>query len=301
VDVRDLGTGKPVAGWRPAGAREPGGELLYAALLSADRALTLTRGGELAVWSVPGAKAVYSLRLPGAGVPARSPGRKYLFVPQGETVRVIEAATGQLAGDLHTDTTPRPTVGLPPPGPWSHSPLAVRPDGKELTALLLPAGQTPQVRRWDLTTAKLHDRFALPGPGMSPASAVRYAGPDHLLLADSELLGLASRSPVWRYSRPTGPFTATPAAGPLWYVAGEFAPPVAALTGTAAARAVPSAVLVAAELPHPAAAAALKAAADNTADNLLGPGKTVRLKLNLAGERDDKVTASVRATLADAL
>jgi hypothetical protein len=60
-------------------------------------------------------------------------------------------------------------------------------------------------------------------------------------------------------------------------------------------------VLVAAELPHPAAAAALKAAADNTADNLLGPGKTVRLKLNLAGEPGDKVTESLRATLADAL
>jgi hypothetical protein len=301
VDVWDLDTGKPVAGWRPALVREPGGELLYASLLSADRVLTLTRGGELAVWSVPGAKAVYTARVPGLGVPARSPGRKYLFALQGDVVRVIEAATGRLAGDLPADAAPAPTYTLPP-GPWAHPPLAVRPDGQELVALLAqPAGAGPQVRRWDLTTAKLTDRSPFPGTGVTPTTAVRYAGPDHLLVADTELFGLTSRAIEWRYVRPAMAHPAASADGRYWYVAGGFASPSAAAAGAAAAHVAAPAVLVAVELPHPTAVAALKAASDNTADNLLGPGKTVGLKLDLADAPNDKVRESVRATLADAL
>jgi hypothetical protein len=301
VDVWDLGTGRPVAGWRPALVREPGGELQYASLLSADRVLTLTRGGELAVWSVPGAKAVYTARVPGLGVPTRSPGRKYLFALQGDVVRVIEATTGQLAGDLPADAAPPPTYTLPP-GPWARPPLAVRPDGKELAALLAqPAGTGPQVRRWDLTTAKLTDRSPYPGPGVTPTTAVRYAGPDHLLVADTELFGLTSRAVEWRYVRPAAVRPAASADGRYWYVADGFASPSAAAVGAAAAAGAAPAVLVAAELPHPTAVAALKAASNNTADNLLGPGKTVGLKLDLTDAPNDKVRESVLATLADAL
>ncbi|HVK16521.1 MAG TPA: PQQ-binding-like beta-propeller repeat protein [Fimbriiglobus sp.] len=306
LDVWDLGAGAHVAGWRPAAVREPGGELLYVSMLSADRVLTLTRGGDLAVWSVPQAKAVYTTRLPGLGVPARSPGRKYLFALQGDTVRVIEAATGKLAGDLPTDAAPPPAYPLPPyalpPGPWSFPPLALRPDGGELTALLTqPAGLPPQLRRWDLNTAKLSYRSAITGPGVSPAVSLRYAGPDHLLLADKDLLGLESRDVEWRYTRPQTVQPATSADGRYWYVVGDFSHQAAAIAGAGPAEALATAVLVAAELPHPAAVAARQAVAANTADNLLGPGKAVRLKLDLAGVPGDRVTESVRATLTDVL
>jgi hypothetical protein len=308
VDVWDLTTGKHLAGWRPAGPREPGGELVHVSALSADRVLTLTQGGELAAWSVPKVQAVYTARVVGMGPPVRSPGRKYLFGLQGDTVRVIETATGKLVGDLAADPLPPPTAapapGTAPPvgpaGPWAVPPLAVRSDGEELTALI-PRGGTDHALRWDLATAKLRDRFALGRSVRTPAAPFRYAGPDHLLLAEADLFGLKSRAVEWHYARPGATKFAADDDGRAWYVADEPTPPAAAAAGTGATAATPTAVLVAAALPHPAAVAALKAAADNTADNLLGPGKAVALKLDLTDPPGDKVKQSVRATLREAL
>jgi hypothetical protein len=120
-------------------------------------------------------------------------------------------------------------------------------------------------------------------------------------VADTELYGLASRQVEWRYVRPPVFQPAAAADGRFWYVVGFFAPPAAAVAGAAPGWVVPSAVPVGVELPHPTAVAALKAAADNTADNLLGRGKTVGIKLDLTDPPDDKLEGSVRAALADAL
>lgn len=180
VDVFAAADGKPVAGWRPAGA---GGKVIWAAFLDGERVLTADPAGTLALWSLAGGgvKPVYAAAGVAQGAPALSPGRKWVAGYRDGFVLLLEAATGAVKGRIAA-----------PSGDGSGlKALAFRPDGGELAAVV-----NNTVARFDLATGALVQETPCPVPAARVAR-LAYGGPKHLLIDDTALLDVERQRVVW--------------------------------------------------------------------------------------------------------
>ena len=123
MDVWSLVTGKHVVGWRPyPKAAEKDRKLKYVGV-HGDRVLTVSNAGQVVAWQLTDAKPIWKAILPGTLAATPSPGGKYLVIAQQGVVRFIDAATGQIKGDLE----PKGVAMFQEHGPTA---IAIRPDGR---------------------------------------------------------------------------------------------------------------------------------------------------------------------------
>jgi WD40 repeat protein len=214
VDVFASAGAKHVAGWRPY-AKESGDEraVAWAAFLSADRVLTVNKGGTLALWSLPDCKPLYAADAVCEGAPALSPGRKFLACYAGGTVRFLDPATGEVKGEGELPATANA-------GRSDFKGAAFLPDASALVALV----SGDHIVRWDVKTGKVTADFRTvmtinPMPNTHNAP-VECCGPNHALLDGRILIDLEHRAHVWSYFGPS--VSAGGPDGRHWYVTGAF-------------------------------------------------------------------------------
>jgi hypothetical protein len=190
LDVWSLEEGKHLAGWLPY-EKEKQQQVVWADFGDAGHAWTMSIGGKLVLWALPGCKALATLDAT-RGTPALSPGGKYVAIGAGNGIDILDALTGEARGRLDLP------AGVMSPSSLS---LAWRQDGKELAGVMTTSDGTsfrPVVARWDLTTGKEAGHFAL--RRASGLQTVRYCSADHLLLGGSNLLDLNAKQIFLSYA-----------------------------------------------------------------------------------------------------
>ncbi len=214
VDVFNVSDQKHIVGWRPYGKGSGDDKAVaWAEFLTADRVLTVNKGGDLILWSIPDCKAIYTAESACEGDPVLSPGRKILAAYSGGTFRFLDPATGDIKGEGELPASAN--AGRP-----EFKGAAFLPDGSAIVALV--SGN--QLVRWDVKTGKVTADFRTaltitPMPNTHNVP-VECCGPSHALLDGRILIDLERRAHVWSYFGPTvsggGP------EGRHWYVSGVF-------------------------------------------------------------------------------
>ncbi|MFM8583435.1 MAG: WD40 repeat domain-containing protein, partial [Planctomycetaceae bacterium] len=205
IDLFSLTDGSPVAAWRPYGEEKHDHEqkVLAAVVIDKDHVLTLSQANRLVMWDLPGKRAVYQIER--AEMPGVSPGRRWLTVWNGQGVRVFDALTGQVKGDLQL-----PADGWGPP-----SSAAFHPNGEHLAVCLntFPSGR---VVVWSLKTGQVEHDFVQP----VISQTLHWCDDGHLLLDNTALVDLKNRVLVWNYELPFGKGVHVPDSpdGRHWYL-----------------------------------------------------------------------------------
>lgn len=177
------GSTKLVAEWRPYHHDERfGSAVTWASAIGSDHLATVSRGGQLALWTTPELRPIYyaDLELARAS-PTLSPGGKQLAVPTKEGILFLDALTGEQLGALPAKVRSGPLKSL-----------LFRPDGRRLA--LSGHGR---VRVWDLDTQQLIRDFPVQRRGSSDAAA--WVGGDYLLLDSRQLIDVERRIVLWDY------------------------------------------------------------------------------------------------------
>lgn len=243
---------EPVARWKSKAPGHVHDRLLYACFVDEDHVLGMEFPGFFTLWNVPARKAVWHVALLGAGYPAISPGGRYVAIPFGQAVIVLDALGGETVAML-----PCPTARL--------GAVAFSIDGSRLAGV-----GTQQVKVWDLATGELAHDFALSESMF--CQSILWTDRNHLLVDGSALVDLTRRVVLWRYRTPwMGGFAATAGGGgtDIWF---------AAASPDLATRA-----LVPLRLPHEQAR---QRAAGLDADRLLAirPGTAIELEMRVDGD-----------------
>jgi predicted Zn finger-like uncharacterized protein len=192
--------GQHVAGWVPYG-KEPAGQVRWVGFFDSGKVLTLSVGGKLALWAVPGCRAVWATDFV-SGTVALSPGRKFLAACVAGTYGIFDTASGELRGRLE---------GVPVGSVLS---AAFRPDGRELAAVVR-AGES--LARWDLKSG-----HGTPGSrARTDADGLAWCGTGYLL-HDDTLYDAEWKWPVTRYVLPgQGRLATGTPDGRLWFATGR--------------------------------------------------------------------------------
>ncbi len=205
--------GKSVVVWRPHPEAKPDqfrSSVLYAAALSASRAITIGNG-RVTLWQLPEAKAVWSANMPAATGGGLSPDGKVLFISHAGGVRALKVETGGTLGNLTADGAAARN--------WQDGyAVAVSGDGKRLAMLGGPP--TSRVLRvWELADGSLITQQTLRYSGDVPT--LRFFGP-RFVLAGEQVFDLTDRREVWKLKPPQVGVMATsaPADGRVWFVSG---------------------------------------------------------------------------------
>ena len=205
VDLFSLTDGSPVFAWRPYGEEKHEHEqkVLAAVVIDKDHVLTMSHSNKLVMWDLPGQRAVYQIER--AEMPGISPGRRWLTVWNGQGVRVFDALTGQVKGDLK----------LPADERAGASAGAFHPNGEHLAVCVnaFPAGR---VVVWNLKTGQVEHDFVQP----VISQTLHWCGEGHLLLDNTALVDLKNRVLVWNYELPFGKGVHVPDSpdGRHWYL-----------------------------------------------------------------------------------
>jgi hypothetical protein len=177
-------------------------QLAWMTFLDANRLLTLTQGGWVSLWSLPGRKPLYTKRpivpksLPELGRDsyswepstfAVSPDRHNLALAQGDGVVLVDTATGKVTGIL-----PRPNgIGIFP----QFQGMAISPDGKRLAAAIgfveNGAFRGNRMIIWDIPERRVMGSYRL--LNAMAGTALTWWGNHHLLI----LIGNNGESVLW--------------------------------------------------------------------------------------------------------
>jgi len=158
-------------------------DVTWAQFLDPSHVMTLSAGGELALWNVPKIEPVYYL--PGQSPmgaqmqePALSPTREYLAIPVPSGVAILRALDGEQAGMLAGDMAGTALCRLG----WSD-------DGTRLALF-----QSGRIRVWDLKSRELTRDFSIDSGNLLQSCG--WASNNHLLLNGSMLVDVERRIPV---------------------------------------------------------------------------------------------------------
>lgn len=253
VDLFDLTGGTPLLAWRPYGEAEHAHQqkVAGAVVIDKDHVLTLSQDNRLVLWDLPGRRAVYQIER--AELPGVSPGRRWLTVWSGQGVRVFDARTGEVKGDLR----------LPNGEQSSAFAGAFHPRGDRL-AVCLNAYPCGRVVVWNIASGQVEYDFVQPRLGRT----LHWCGDQHLLLDNTALVDLQKSLLVWNYELPRGKGVHVPDSpdGRHWY-----------LTSSGGQQA--SVTLVAAQLPDAGVTQRL-AGRKLEPEYLLKPGSRVGVRFN---------------------
>jgi hypothetical protein len=263
VDVWDIGGLEPtlLSSWEPyAEARSSGKDVSFAAFVDADRLLTVGNR-QLTLWDVPGAKAIYTVKV--KRPPAISAGRKYLAVAAKDGMFVLEAATGKTLGQL-------------PGEEGSFMEFAFRDDARRLAMI---SGGRLQV--WDCEKGERYRDIFL--QGVSIANDLQWVGDDYVLVGKSHVVDVERRMVLWKYDGMSNPGKTY--AGRYWFMVGGGP------NGKS---------LMQVQLPHEEAVSAVAAIAPEQL-LAVKPGTKMRLQVQLgfSREHEQQITEALAARLRD--
>lgn len=203
------------------GAGQPGfaPQLQWARLLGAGHALVMVND-TVYLWDLPAAQLLYRIERVGSLTPpALSPGGRYLAIPTAGGATIIETASGEICGNVTMGSSLKPGA-------------AFHDDGKQL---LLCAGN--QFMVWDCEAQTVNaEATTTEHLGMYP---LHWVGPELFLSQAGALVHVELGMAIWKYS-----------------TAGASAPRVVGDKLLAATTTQQCSVL-ALDIPHPAAEAAL--------------------------------------------
>jgi hypothetical protein len=221
-------------------------------------------GGNIVLWDIDQAKALWQLKVAGHHLPVMSNSRKQFAAWLDGGIGVFDAATGETLARF--DAT------------GDHgSVLAFSPDGQKIASV---AGRTARV--WDIGKGELLHEVWFPKP-MS-ARSLDWAG-EYLLVDRSYLVDLGKRIVLWQYELPNvrHEAVATMAGGVFWVLGGGGNSPyqLAGLT-----------------LPDPDAT---RKSESLSADGVLAikPGAEVQIKINVPGATPEEVQQVTKALIAE--
>ncbi len=229
-----------------------------------DKLLTTSDwGGNILLWDIDQAKALWQLKVAGHHTPTLSNGRKQFAAWLDGGIGVFDALSGETLARFEAA--------------GEHgSVLAFSPDGQKIASV---AGRAARV--WDIAKGELLHEVWFPKP--MAAKSLDWAG-EHLLVDRSYLIDLGKRIVLWQYELPSGKHDATMIGGVFWVLAGGGNAPhqLAGLT-----------------LPD---SAATKKASALSADSVLAikPGAAVQIKINVPGATPAEVQQVTKALIAEA-
>jgi hypothetical protein len=230
-----------------------------------DKLLTASAwGGNIVLWDIDKAKALWQLKVAGNQTPVLSANRKQFAAWLDGGVGVFDATTGETLARFEAQGE-------------NGSLLAFSPDGQKIASA---SGRTARV--WDIATGKQLHEVWFPKP--MAAKSLDWAG-DDLLVDRSYLVDLEKRIVLWQYELPTPKHEAiaTMVGGVYWVLAGGGKSPyqLAGLT-----------------LPESAAS---QKADSLTTDGVLAikPGAAVQIKINVPGATPDEVQQVTKALVAE--
>ena len=229
-----------------------------------DKLLTASSwGGNIVLWDIDQAKALWQLKVAGHHLPVLSNNRKQFAAWLDGGIGVFDSATGESLARFEAAVD-------------HGSVLAFSPDGQKIASV---AGRTARV--WDIAKGELLHEIWFPKP--MAAKTLDWAG-EYLLVDRSYLVDLGKRIVLWQYELPAvrHEAIATMAGGVFWVLGGGGNAPsqLAGLT-----------------LPD---AEATRMAESLSADGVLAikPGAEVQIKINVPGATPDEVQQVTKALIA---
>ncbi|QEL14287.1 hypothetical protein [Limnoglobus roseus] len=183
------GGGKPY-GFKPyEGQPEAERKLVLNRFLANDRIVTVSEKGVIAVWSLPDLRPQVVASLPGGKAWTLSPNKKYLAAIQNGAVRMIDLATGTIAGDLLPSFVAQQSP--------LNSFVMFRPDGREVLAGFQNA-HGPVLTRWDTTTGRIRHEAPFAGNlGSTPKPG--YLGDNYVGFDFGWVYDLERQAFVWNF------------------------------------------------------------------------------------------------------
>jgi hypothetical protein len=233
----------------------------WSAWLDDERFFTVNSEGQLVLWQVEGAKAIYELLLDRGSKPMLTHGRKHLVVPTSAGARFFDASSGDLVAE----------VGA---GNYLHASLAFSPSGKQLA--IVSKGFVDVL---DITTGETTRSF--PCEGASSGRAIAWIDEDYLFTADGLIINVPLRLTAWKYEISSRLVKSV--AGTHWTLLEN--------------RTNKSQVLTPLEMPPPEAVAAV-AQVDQDQLLVVQPGETIGLDMQIS---DSLIAEQVKLSLTEAL
>ena len=151
----------------------------WSAWLDDERLFTVNNEGQLILWQVEGAKAVYELMIDRSSRPILTHGRKHLVVPTSTGVQFFDAKSGELEA----------VVGS---GDCLRAALAFSPSGKQLA--IVSSGFVDVL---DVTTGETTRSF--PCQGANSRDAIAWVDEDYLFTANGLIINVPLRLIAWKY------------------------------------------------------------------------------------------------------
>jgi len=151
----------------------------WTAWLDDERFFTVNNEGQLILWQVEGAKAIYELLIDRGAKPILTHGRKYLVVPTSAGVQFFDARSGELEA----------VIGA---GNCLNASLAFSPSGKQLAIV-----SDGFVDVLDVTTGETTRSF--PCEGANDREGVAWIDEDYLFTADGLVINVPLRLTAWKY------------------------------------------------------------------------------------------------------
>ncbi|MHC4405851.1 MAG: serine/threonine protein kinase [Planctomycetota bacterium] len=248
--------------WNPYDKESgPGRDVKWAKFIDTERVATVGGRGNLVIWDVPSARAIYSLNIQGDCVPALSSDRKWIAFCAEERMGLLDVSAGRVLV-----IQPAPKMSAPR--------LAFRPGGRELCALA-----RERLTAWDCTDGQVVSEILL--TDVHGSGKPLWTSDHHVLIEGKHLLDLNLQIKIWEYSG--GPVEYVD--GLCWFVAHPLGSKTSAL--------VPS------PIPHAGVEQALEKAAAEPDFFVLQPGVTV--KVDVSGLPDAAQRERIRAKLVEKL
>ena len=233
----------------------------WAAWLDDERFFTVNGEGQLILWQVEGAKAIYELLIDRSARPILTHGRKHLVVPTSAGVQFFDANSGELEA----------VVGS---GNCLGASLAISPSGKQLA--IVSSGFVDVL---DITSGKTIRSF--PCQGVNSGDGLAWIDEDYLFTADGAVINVPLRLIAWKYEIHGGLVKSM--AGTHWALLENHANETQ--------------VLIPLELP-PAEAVAEVARLDQQQLLVVRPGDTISVDVQIG---DGLLAKAVKRALAEAL
>ena len=167
-----------------------------------DKLLTASSwGGNIVLWDIDQAKALWQLKVAGHHLPVLSNNRKQFAAWLDGGIGVFDSATGESLARFEAAVD-------------HGSVLAFSPDGQKIASV---AGRTARV--WDIAKGELLHEIWFPKP--MAAKTLDWAG-EYLLVDRSYLVDLGKRIVLWQYELPAvrHEAIATMAGGVFWVLGG---------------------------------------------------------------------------------
>ncbi|HVV99343.1 MAG TPA: hypothetical protein VHB77_03315 [Planctomycetaceae bacterium] len=177
--------GSHIAGWEPYGSlKDDESRPTSALFLDGSRVATLNSKGKLVIWKLPACEADYEVETGGAGPLVATPGRQYLGVFDGQSLRFYDADSGRAREPLPAGANLSNATATA----WGWDPQASR-------ICLLVKAPGARLVQWNVAAGTTDFNFPIP---VADSDGLVWCDSDYLLV-DGILFNTRKTSPVWQF------------------------------------------------------------------------------------------------------